>query len=609
MFRFLGKMIVWGLAMVGASLVVGVVVAALVLPAMIRAPAALPDRMVLTVDLDQAVTEGPEEMPWFPGGGRGRDEIALRTLLDGLERAAADDRVKGLVARVRTPSMGLAQAQEVRDAVHAFRANGKPTYVYADTMPGTGGGTLAYYLASAFGEIWMQPSGEVGVTGVSMELPFIAAALDEWGIAFEASSRHEYKGVLAGLSEDEIPPPVRENMSRLVASWFDQIQAGISAARDIPLEELGHVIDRAPLRVDEAVAEGLVDRAGYVDEFRDALSANMGDHSQLSLSEYLERRDDAQPSEARRIALIHGVGMVLPGGGSETPGFGVTDALRAQDLADAVQAAVEDERVAAIVLRLDSPGGDYVAADTARRAVARARESGTPVIVSMGNAVASGGYFIALEGDHIVASPATITGSIGVAAGKPVARGLWDDLGVNWARLSEGRNAAMWSINEPFSLAARRALDRRLDAVYADFTARVGAARDLEGAQLDRAARGRVFTGADAVDLGLVDRIGGLRDALRIARDTAALPADEPVVVAPYPEPLDPLDRLMRLLESRGVPGLATAVSGMSESDLRALARVLGAVRPLLSMIDQTAGLPPTGMSMLYDEPPYSGHR
>jgi protease-4 len=265
--------------------------------------------------------------------------------------------------------------------------------------------------------------------------------------------------------------------------------------------------------------------------------------------------------------------------------------------------------VAAIVLRLDSPGGDYVAADTARRAVARARESGTPVIVSMGNAVASGGYFIALEGDHIVASPATITGSIGVAAGKPVARGLWDDLGVNWARLSEGRNAAMWSINEPFSLAARRALDRRLDAVYADFTARVGAARDLEGAQLDRAARGRVFTGADAVDLGLVDRIGGLRDALRIARDTAALPADEPVVVAPYPEPLDPLDRLMRLLESRGVPGLATAVSGMSESDLRALARVLGAVRPLLSMIDQTAGLPPTGMSMLYDEPPYSGHR
>jgi len=608
MFRFLGKMILWLLAMVGASVVVGVAVAVLILPRMIGEPRALPDGIILTVDLDQAIAEGPEDSAWFPGAGGG-DEIALRTLLDGLERAAADDRVRGLVARVRTPSMGLAQAQEVRDAVHAFRANGKPTYVYADTMSAAGRGTLAYYLASAFGEIWMQPSGEVGLVGVAMELPFVAAVLEDWGIAFEASSRHEYKGVLAGLSEDRIPPPVQENMSRLVASWFDQIQAGISAARDIPLEDLGRMIDQAPLLVDEAVAGGLVDRAAYVDEFRDALVTTLGDHSRLSLSDYLERRGDEEPPEARRIALIHGVGMVLPGGGADTPEFGMADELRARDFADAVQAAVEDERVAAIVLRLDSPGGDYVAADTARRAVARARDSGTPVIVSMGNTVASGGYFIALEGDHVLASAGTITGSIGVAAGKPVALGLWDDLGVNWARLSEGRNAAMWSLNSPFSLAARRALDRRLDAIYADFTARVGAARDLEGAQLDRAARGRVFTGADAVDLGLVDRIGGLRDALRMARDAAALPPDEPVVVAPYPAPRNPLDRLMRLLESRGVPGLATAVSGMTESDLRVLARLVAVLRPLLSTIDHPAGLPPTGMSMLYDESPHSGHR
>jgi protease-4 len=601
MFRFLGKMILWLLAMVGASVVVGIVVGVLILPRMIGEPQALPDGIVLTVDLDQAIAEGPEEPAWFPGAGGG-DDIALRTLLDGLERAAADDRVKGLVARVGTPSMGLAQAQEVRDAVHAFRANGKPTYVYADTMPAAGRGTLAYYLASAFGEIWMQPSGEVGLVGVAMELPFAAAALEDWGIVFDVSARHEYKGVLAGLSEDEIPPPVRENMSRLVASWFDQVQAGISAAREIPLEDLGRMIDRAPLLVDEAVAGGLVDRAAYVDEFREVLSTTLGDHSRLSLSEYLQRRDDEEPPEARRIALIHGVGMVLSGGGSDTPEFGVANGLRARDLADAVRAAVEDERVAAIVLRLDSPGGDYVAADTARRAVAQARDSGTPVIVSMGNTVASGGYFIALEGDHILASPGTITGSIGVAAGKPVVRDLWADLRVNWARLAEGRNAGMWSLNSPFSLSARQALDRRLDAVYADFTARVGAARGLEGARLDRAARGRVFTGADAVDMGLVDQIGGLGDALRVARDTAALPPDEPVVVAPYPEPQDPLTRLKRLLEARGVPGLATAVSGMTESDLRALARLLGVVRPLLSLIDDPAGSPPTGMSLLYDE-------
>ncbi|WP_299438064.1 S49 family peptidase [uncultured Rhodospira sp.] len=601
MFRFLGKMIVWLLAVVGVFAVIMVGAAALIVPRLVQKPDPLPDGMILMVDLDQDIAEGDEPISWLPG--EGGDGMTLRTLLDGLERAAADDRVKGLVARVRSPAMGIAQAQEVREAVHAFRANGKPTYVFADTMPAAGGGTLAYYLASAFGEIWMQPSGEVGLTGVAMELPFAAEALSTLGVTFESSARHEYKGVLAALSEESIPAPVAENMGRLVVSWFDQIQAGISAARELSLEDLGSAIDRAPLLVDEAVDAGLVDTAGYIDEFREALAEAVGDHPRLSVADYMARRDDPESENARRIALVHGIGMVLPGGGEDGPGFGGGTALRADDLAAAVRSAVEDERVAAIVLRLDSPGGDYVAADTARRAVAHARERGTPVIVSMGNTVASGGYFIALEGDRILASAGTITGSIGVAAGKPVARELWDDIGVDWARLAEGRNAAMWSLNTPFSLAAQRALDKRLDAIYADFTARVGAARDLDGARLDRAARGRVFTGADAVDLGLVDRIGGLRDALRDAREAAALPPDEPVVVAPYPAPLDPLDRLMRLLESRGVPGLANALAGLTDDDLRTLAHLIGLVRPLVTSLDGLAPPPSAEPGLLYRGP------
>jgi protease-4 len=582
MFRFLGKVIVGLLAIVGSLVLIVAAAAWFLAPHVVPTRDPMPDSFVLTVDLDAEVLEG-ETGGWFPGGPPGGGAMTLRTLLDGLERAAADDRVKGLVARVRAPEMGMAQAQEVREAIHAFRINGKPTYVYADSMPPNGAqGTLAYYLASAFGEIWMQPSGEVGLIGFVMEAPFAADALADIGLAFESSTRHEYKGVLSFLTESDMPSAQRENQRRLIASWFDQTKADISAARGLDLVALDRIIDTAPLSVAAAREAGLVDRAGYRDEFRAALRETLGEQARLTLGDYMRRRDDAQPDDARRIALIHGVGMVVPGAEDDGPGFGSRRTLHAETLADAIEEAVEDERVAAIVLRLNSPGGDYVASDTARRALARAREAGTPVIVSMGNVAASGGYFIALEGDRILASPGTVTGSIGVAAGKLVARRLWDDLGITWTRIAEGENAAMWSMNTPFSVSARRALDRRLDAIYTDFTARVGAARNLEDDALDMTARGRVFTGADALNMGLVDQLGGLREALRAARQAAALPEDEPVVVAPYPTPKNPLDRLLKMLmDPAGLPGLAGTLSGLSASEFQALVRLVRVLGPL----------------------------
>lgn len=581
MFRFLGKVIVGLLALVGATVLVAAIVIVLTLPNLTPQRAPLPGAMVLTVNLDQDLSEG-EDDAWL---GWGTKSVPLRTVLDGLEHAARDDRVLGLVAQVRGPRMGLAQAQEVRDAIHAFRTQGKPTFVHADTMPGGGGsGTLAYYLASAFEEVWLQPSGEVGLTGVAMELPFVAQALRDWGLRFEGESRHEFKGVLASLQDDGIRPPQAQNAGRLVASWFDQIVAGVSAARDIPVDRLTTLIDRAPLLAPEAQEVGLIDRQGYRDEFRAAILEAVGDHRRVSVTDYMGRLDRAEPEHARRLALIHGIGPVVFNDGDGDANPALTRRLSAAGLEAAIRQAVEDERVAAIVLRLDSPGGDYVASDRARRAVALARERGTPVIVSMGNVVASGGYFIALEADQIVASPATVTGSIGVAAGKLVLEGLWTEQGVSWATLDQGANAAMWSANSSFSAAARRALNRRLDQVYADFTTRVGQARDLTLAGVDEVARGRVFTGADALELGLVDRLGGVREALRVAREAAALPDDEAVVVAPYPRPLSPVDRFMRLLEERsGLPGLA-ALAGVDAGHLRVLERLGPALEPVAAL-------------------------
>ncbi|MBB4265798.1 S49 family peptidase [Roseospira visakhapatnamensis] len=594
MFRFLGKLIIGLLALVGGLVVVTAIVVALVLPNLMPQRDPLPGAMVLTVDLDQDLSEG-EDDPWL---GLGDGALPLRTVLDGLERAARDDRVLGLVARVRTPTMGLAQAQELRDAVHAFRTQGKPTFVHADTLTAGGGnGTLAYYLASAFEDVWLQPSGEVGLTGLALEVPFIAKALRDWGLRFEGEARHEFKGVLAGLQDDSMRPAQAQNMGRLVASWFDQVVADVSAARDIPVGDLTAVIDRAPLLAPVAQEVGLIDRQGYHDEFKDAVQEALGEHDEVSVTAYMAREDSAEPEDARRLALIHGVGAVTFGDDDDRPSF--SRGLSAEGLESAIHEAVEDERVAAIVLRLDSPGGDYVASDRARRAVAMARERGTPVIVSMGNVVASGGYFIALEADQIVASPATVTGSIGVAAGKLVLEGFWAEQGVSWAALDEGANAAMWSSNRGFSAAARRALDRRLDQIYADFTTRVGQARELTLAGVDEVARGRVFSGADALEVGLVDRLGGLREALRVAREAAALPADEAVVVAPYPEPRPPIERVLDLLEDRGgLPGLA-ALAGAQAEHLRLLATLGPVLEPAAALAGRlrASGLmaPPSG--------------
>jgi len=583
MLRFFGKVIVGLLALVGAGVLVAAVAVVLLVPRVLQEPKPLPGAMVLSVDLDQDVTEG--QPGWLDRSG---GAVPLRTMLEGLEEAAQDDRVLALVARVRSPRMGLAQAQEVRDAVHAFRVQGKPTYVYADSMPSEGSaGTLAYYLGSAFGDIWVQPTGEVGLTGLSMQVPFAAKALRDWGLRFEGEARHEFKGALASLQDESMRPPQAENMGRLVASWFDQVVADVSAARDIPVGRLTEVINRAPLLVPEAEAAGLIDHQGYRDEFLAAIRDAVGDHEEISVADYMARRTHSEPDDARRIALIHGVGPVVMDEGGNDPTGTLKSQLSADGLEQAFRQAVDDERVAAIVLRIDSPGGDYVASDRARRAVAMARERGTPVIVSMGNVAASGGYFIALEADQILASPATITGSIGVAAGKMVLEGLWAEHGVSWAILEEGANAGMWSANSSFSAAARRALNRRLDQVYADFTSRVGQARDLSLASVDAVARGRVFSGADALAAGLVDRLGGLQDALRVAQEAAALPADEEVVVAPYPRPLSPVEEFKKMLEERsGLSGL-TAMTGLDVDQMRGLLRLASLLEPAAAVLER----------------------
>jgi protease-4 len=477
--------------------------------------------------------------------------MSLRAVLDGLRGAAGDKRVRGLVATVGG-RVGLAEAQELRDAVAAFRASGKPAVAWAESFGEFGYGTVPYLLASGFGEVWLQPSGDVGVTGVAVEVTFARRALDQLGVQPQLSRRHEYKNAVDRLVEIGFTDAYRQAADRLAESAFEQVVAAVAASRGLPPERVRELVDRAPLLATEAREAGLVDRLGYRDEVYAELRGRLGGDVELR---YLARHrppgdrprrvDRAAARLARQVAgrpepavaLVSGAGLIRQGRSGRS--LLSAPAMGSATVSAALRAAGRDERVRAVVFRVNSPGGSYVASDSIWREVSRLRAAGKPVVVSMGEVAASGGYFVSMAADAIVAQPGTITGSIGVFAGKAVLSGLLGRLGLDTDAVARGRHARILSSRRGFDEDEWRALEAWLDHVYADFVAKVAAGRGMPVEQADSVARGRVWTGADARERGLVDELGGLDRAAAIARERAGLPAGAPLRRWPAVGPLD----------------------------------------------------------------------
>ncbi|MEN3357988.1 MAG: protease [Mycobacteriales bacterium] len=505
--------------------------------------------LLLELDLTEPVLEQPPTDP--VGWLQARRRTTMRALLDGLREAADDPRVRGLVAKVGGP-VGLARAQEVRDAVLAFRASGKPAVAWAETFGEFAGGTVPYLLATGFGEIWLQPSGDVGLTGLANEVTFLRGALDKLGVQPEIARRHEYKNAVDRIVERGFTQAHREASARVLESAFEQVVDAIAGSRGLSAERVAELVDQAPLLSGEALEAGLIDKVGYRDEVYAALRAKLGEDVELR---YLNRYQPARsPVEQIRklatqvadrvagrtepvVALISGVGAIRVGHSGRGPMSG--PAMGSATVSAALRGAARDDRVRAVVFRVDSPGGSYVASDTIWREVGRVRAAGKPVVVSMGEVAGSGGYFVAMGADLIVAEPGTITGSIGVFAGKPVITGLLDRVGLSSDAVQQGRRARMLSNRRPFDEDEWQTLERWLDHVYADFVGKVAAGRQLSTEQVHEVARGRIWTGADARERGLVDELGGLRRATVIARERAGLPADATVLRWPAIGPLD----------------------------------------------------------------------
>lgn len=521
-------------------------------------PTPLPERMVLTVDLGPTLTEAASLDPLAALAGP--PPLAVAELVLALEAAGRDPRVAGLVARLDATDHGFAVAQEIRDAVRRFGATGRFTMAWADSFGELGPGNEGYYIATAFDEIGLQPGGMLGLIGLVAEVPFVRPLLDRLGIEAEITRRSAYKTAFDSLVEPGLTAANREMLNDLLDGLYGELVGAVAGGRGLPPATVETLIDGGPHGADEALAAGLVDRLAYRDEMLQAALALAGAASEaVPLEAYARRPDDAAGEPAAVVALVVGQGMIQRG----TAGF--ERFIGADDLADALAEAGDDDAVDAVVLRLDTGGGSAVGSETVAREVARLAAAGKPVVVSMGNAAASGGYWIAMGAAHIVAQPGTFTGSIGVIAGKPVLAGSWDRLGVQWETVERGRNAGFLSLNRPFDALGRARLEASVDALYARFKAGVAQGRGLTAAEVEALAQGRVWLGGQALGLGLVDELGGIPAARAAAARLLGLPADAAVELRRYPPAPSPLERLLALADQPWLASLAPSLATLAD--------------------------------------------
>ena len=500
--------------------------------------------LILELDLTDGISEGPVSDPLSAIMSRRR--ARLQDIIEGLRRAHRDDRVRALVVKVGGGRIGLARMQELREAIGAFRESGKLTVAWSETFGEFTHGNVPYYLATAFDRIYLQPSGSVGLTGVAVEQLFLHDALAKAGVAFQSAKRYEYKSAADNLTERGFTEPAREAAERLAESVAEQIIAAIAERRGKTAEQARALLDRGPFLAEDALAEGLVDALAYRDEVYAEVRKEAGPDAILQYvaryqrSHVLAQRAKKLPNPRERfVAVIYATGPIRQGRSGRSPLSG--GSMGSDTVAAALRSATSDERVRAVLLRVNSPGGSAVASDTIWREVVRTRAAGKPVVVSMGDVAASGGYYISMAADVIVAQPGTLTGSIGVITGKPVFEEAFERIGITTDSVSVGQGATMFAPTHPFSEDEWQRINHWLDAIYRDFTEKVASGRRMAVEQVHEIARGRVWTGADAARNGLVDELGGMSAAAGIARRRAGLPADAPLRAYPRMTPFDQL--------------------------------------------------------------------
>ena len=461
---------------------------------------------------------------------------ALLDLLSALDRAASDPRITTLWVQIGALHVGLARANELATALSRVRDGGKRVVVHMEE-----GGLAAYLVALGASEIILPPSGSLNVMGVASEVVLLKGLLDRVGLRAWMRARGKYKSARETLAESEMSPASREMTTAIVGDLYEQLVETIARARRLEPSEVRERLDRGPFMAQEAAALGLVDRIDYADDVEEGLKAQSKKWRPLRLPAYLRLSQHlAKRGRPTVVAMVEVTGTIKSG--SSVPGRERARATGSRRFIKEMKAVADDPRVKAIVLRVDSPGGSALASDLMWRALSRASLS-KPIVVSMADVAASGGYYVAgIRGASILASPATITGSIGVVSGKIEASRLYEMLGVKKELIAAGKRAGFFSEARGFSEDDLAKLEADLDAHYALFLSRMAEGRGKTTEEMHAVAQGRVWTGRQALANGLIDAHGGLFEALGKVRSVLGLDAKAPLaIVSPAPRRRFPL--------------------------------------------------------------------
>lgn len=504
----------------------------------------VPSSVILEINLERKFVEN---LPDDPITELMTQDIAfVRDTVDAIYRASSDDRVMGIVARVGNSNMGLAKIQEIRDAILEFRSKGKPTVAWAESFGEFSSGTGAYYLATAFDKIYLYPSGDVGLTGLTIQTPFIRGMFEKLKITPRLDHRQEYKNAMNLFTETQYTEPHREALQAIMNSQFNQIVDDVAKARKLTRDQVLNIFDQGPLIAPEALKSGLVDGLKYRDEVYQITKDQFSHSTNLLYSGKYLKRAGRLHEDGETIALIYGVGTIQRGESNYDLVFGGTT-MGSDSVAKAFRTAIDDPDVKAIIFRVDSPGGSAVASDAIWRETIRAKEAGKPVIVSMSDVAGSGGYWVSMNADKIIAQPASITGSIGVLAGKLYTEQFWQRFGITYDKLQSSKNGTMWSNVYDYSPGEWQRLQTILDRIYSDFTEKVAAGRNMPIDKVRELAKGRIWTGEDAKKIGLVDELGGFPVAIRLAKEAAKIDPEEEVQISKFPKKSASWKKLLRI--------------------------------------------------------------
>ena len=506
------------------------------------------DGSTLVLEVGGAYVEAAQA-PWL-SRALGESSPPFVGLLSLFDHAEMDSRLAAVVIVIRPLSIGWGKVGELRQALERLSASGHRTVAYLDMASFSG--SREYFLASAADEIWVVPAGIVPLVGLAAEYYFLGGLWEKLGIEFDVAKAGRYKSAVEAYTATGMSEPSREMANSLLDATNDFFLSGIAQGRDISVGAVRTAIDQGPISPVELKGLGLVDSVGHLDDLLSEIGGPVVDHEVYAQVDPAELGFDP----TTRVALVYGSGTVVSTAG---PRSGRSGSVFAADRFDrALTQAAQDPSVDAIIVRIDSPGGSAMASEEIWRSIDGARKEGKPIIASFSDLAASGGYYAASAADEIVSNDATLTGSIGVFALRPVYGGGLAKLGVSIDSLTRGKYADFILSSRPLSVGAKKRLQSMVLQIYDLFVRRVAEGREMELSEVDRVGQGRVWTGSQAYEIGLVDHLGGLHTALDRVRDHLGLPPGEDLAVVVFPSPRTLGEELTDILDAK-IEGVVAA--------------------------------------------------